>query len=174
MIGPDYESRIGAHSIFSVVLIPSSVSPNPAATTGQLGTSVGSIQRTLSRTVSVFSSSAALFKKLSNQHASEETPMLEEEEEDDDDEFVDPEEGTSSLPYVNRLKSTYSRFYSFDEEKISKRPSMVSRLKSRYSRGPSTRNNLTTVAEDKVISNDVDEKPEFVCLLIMLRYHIGL
>ncbi|KAJ6363411.1 hypothetical protein OIU78_003560 [Salix suchowensis] len=63
MIHPDHETRVGAHRIFSVVLVPSSVSPRPSST--KPGSNKGSdLSRTLSRTVSVFSSSAALFDKL--------------------------------------------------------------------------------------------------------------
>ncbi|KAJ6921236.1 protein SEMI-ROLLED LEAF 2 [Populus alba x Populus x berolinensis] len=50
MVHPDHETRVGAHRIFSVVLVPSSVSPRPSSTNPG--------------TVSVFSSSAALFDKL--------------------------------------------------------------------------------------------------------------
>ncbi|KAG6771288.1 hypothetical protein POTOM_022636 [Populus tomentosa] len=63
MVHPDHETRVGAHRIFSVVLVPSSVSPRPSSTNP--GSNKGSdLSRTLSRTVSVFSSSAALFDKL--------------------------------------------------------------------------------------------------------------
>ncbi|TVU33475.1 hypothetical protein EJB05_25295, partial [Eragrostis curvula] len=63
MIHPDHETRVAAHRIFSVVLVPSSVSPFPHLTSpDQRGKR--DIERTLSRTVSVFSSSAALFDKL--------------------------------------------------------------------------------------------------------------
>jgi protein EFR3 len=60
MVHPDHETRVGAHRIFSVVLVPSSVHP----TISSESTTVHDMQRTLSRTVSVFSSSAALFEKL--------------------------------------------------------------------------------------------------------------
>ncbi|KAE8681830.1 hypothetical protein F3Y22_tig00111303pilonHSYRG00019 [Hibiscus syriacus] len=63
MVHPDHEIRIGAHRIFSVVLVPSSVCPQPSSVTGVTKKGSG-IPRTLSRTVSIFSSSAALFKKL--------------------------------------------------------------------------------------------------------------
>ncbi|KAJ4754262.1 ARM repeat superfamily protein [Rhynchospora pubera] len=61
MAHPDRETHIGAHRIFSVVLVPSSVSP--LSGTPDYARSVD-LQRTLSRTVSVFSSSAALFGKM--------------------------------------------------------------------------------------------------------------
>lgn len=63
MVHPDHEIRVSAHRIFSVVLVPSSVSPFPhSESPDQLKKQ--EIQRTLSRAVSVFSSSAALFDKL--------------------------------------------------------------------------------------------------------------
>ncbi|KAK8952049.1 hypothetical protein KSP39_PZI003664 [Platanthera zijinensis] len=61
MVHPDRETHVGAHRIFSVVLVPSSVSP--ISTASELPKAY-EIRRTLSRTVSVFSSSAALFEKL--------------------------------------------------------------------------------------------------------------
>ena len=57
MVHPDHETRVGAHRVFSVVLVPSSVCPRPDSKEQDF-------RRTLSRTVSVFSSSAALFDKL--------------------------------------------------------------------------------------------------------------
>lgn len=63
MIHPDHEARIAAHRIFAIVLVPSSVSPSiQASPTGQA--KKHDMQRTLSRAVSVFSSSAAIFEKL--------------------------------------------------------------------------------------------------------------
>ncbi|KAJ3696274.1 hypothetical protein LUZ60_001651 [Juncus effusus] len=61
MVHPDHETRIGAHRIFSVILVPSSVHPQISPDSSS---PIQNIQRTLSRTVSVFSSSAALFEKL--------------------------------------------------------------------------------------------------------------
>lgn len=62
MVHPDRETHVGAHRIFSVVLVPSSVCPRPCASTPD--PNANDLRRTLSRTVSVFSSSAALFGKL--------------------------------------------------------------------------------------------------------------
>ncbi|XP_006648008.1 protein SEMI-ROLLED LEAF 2-like isoform X2 [Oryza brachyantha] len=62
MVYPDCETHLGAHRIFSVVLVPSSVSP--CSFPGSSQTSKIDLKRTLSRTTSVFSSSAALFGKL--------------------------------------------------------------------------------------------------------------
>ncbi|XP_026662768.1 protein SEMI-ROLLED LEAF 2-like isoform X2 [Phoenix dactylifera] len=63
MVHPDHETRVGAHRIFSVVLVPSSVWPYPCLATPE-SQMMYDLRRTLSRTVSVFSSSAALFEKL--------------------------------------------------------------------------------------------------------------
>lgn len=63
MVYPDDETRVVAHRIFSVVLVPTSVAPHPCSTTRDQVKS-NDLKRTLSRTVSVFSSSAALLKKL--------------------------------------------------------------------------------------------------------------
>jgi len=62
MAHPDRETHVGAHRIFSVVLVPSSVCPRPGASTQD--PNANDLRRTLSRTVTVFSSSAALFEKL--------------------------------------------------------------------------------------------------------------
>ncbi|KAJ1284672.1 hypothetical protein BS78_03G223000 [Paspalum vaginatum] len=62
MIYPDCETRLGAHRIFSVVLVPSSVSPHSFSDASH--TRKIDLRRTLSRSTSVFSSSAALFSKL--------------------------------------------------------------------------------------------------------------
>lgn len=75
MVYPDCETHLGAHRIFSVVLVPSSVSPCSLSDTSQ--TSKIDLRRTLSRTTSVFSSSAALFGKLKRDVLSfRETPLL--------------------------------------------------------------------------------------------------
>ncbi|CAN6232268.1 unnamed protein product [Urochloa humidicola] len=62
MVYPDCETHLGAHRIFSVVLVPSSVSPCSFSDSSH--TRKIDLRRTLSRTTSVFSSSAALFGKL--------------------------------------------------------------------------------------------------------------
>ncbi|KAG0446737.1 hypothetical protein HPP92_028678 [Vanilla planifolia] len=63
MVHTDRETHVGAHRIFSIVLVPSSVYPHSSSNTSELP-KVHDLRRTLSRTVSVFSSSAALFEKL--------------------------------------------------------------------------------------------------------------
>ncbi|KAK6151298.1 hypothetical protein DH2020_013933 [Rehmannia glutinosa] len=100
MVHPDHDTRIGAHQIFSVVLVPSSVCP-------QLDSAVSNSKknlvfpRTLSRTVSVFSSSAALFEKLRNQRNNPKESQYESNNEN------------NPSGVLNRIKSTYSRVYSF-------------------------------------------------------------
>ncbi|XP_039116113.1 protein SEMI-ROLLED LEAF 2-like [Dioscorea cayenensis subsp. rotundata] len=63
MVHPDRETHLGAHRIFSVVLVPSSVCPHGCSAVPD-SPKMSDLRRTLSRTVSVFSSSAALFEKL--------------------------------------------------------------------------------------------------------------
>ncbi|KAK3223938.1 hypothetical protein Dsin_010963 [Dipteronia sinensis] len=140
MVCPDHESRIGAHSIFSVVLIPSSVCPGACADT-PLGKATN-IQRTLSRTVSVFSSSAALFKKLTNQHSSEENLSHESREKTIDGDTEDEQINNPSM--MNRLKSTYSRVYS-------------------------TRYSLLPVAEDEVNMNNSVQQSTILPLRLSSR-----
>ncbi|CAK7342560.1 unnamed protein product [Dovyalis caffra] len=98
MVHPDHETRVGAHRIFSVVLVPSSVSPRPSSTNPE--SNKGSdLSRTLSRTVSVFSSSAALFDKLRRDKTS---PR--------ENNVLEGEQINNRMPA--RLKSSTSRVYS--------------------------------------------------------------
>ncbi|KAL6888652.1 hypothetical protein ACP4OV_009678 [Aristida adscensionis] len=78
MVHSDHETRVAAHRIFSVVLVPSSVSPCPHPKSSDQHNKKHDIQRTLSRTVSVFSSSAALFDKLRKDKNSFRENILEE------------------------------------------------------------------------------------------------
>lgn len=103
MVSTDYETRIGAHRVFSVVLVPSSVCPRPSSKNTH-SRKAGDIQRTLSRTASVFSSSAALFKKLGK-------------EQDKKDNNFNGENTRNDNPSVlNRLTSSYSRAYSMKKQ----------------------------------------------------------
>ncbi|KAL1121403.1 hypothetical protein V6Z11_D01G229900 [Gossypium hirsutum] len=98
MVHPDHETRIGAHRIFSVVLVPTSVCPQQSSVP-PLTNKV--IPRTLSRTVSVFSSSAALFEKLRKEKSfSRGNGYIEKES------IVN--EGSNNM-ILNRLNSSYSR-----------------------------------------------------------------
>jgi hypothetical protein len=101
MVHPDHETRVGAHRIFSVVLVPSSVSPCPSST------NKGSdLSRTLSRNVSVFSSSAALFDKLRRDKTSTRENVFQ-------DSKNNAHEGEQiSNGMLARLKSSTSRVYS--------------------------------------------------------------
>ncbi|KAJ4842642.1 hypothetical protein Tsubulata_013338 [Turnera subulata] len=105
MVHPDHETRVEAHRIFSVVLVPSSVAPCSSST--NVDSKKGSdLSRTLSRTVSVFSSSAALFQKLKSVKASTRENVIQENNENGD--F----EGGSSHGRVKRLISSLSKVHS--------------------------------------------------------------
>ncbi|XP_058225278.1 protein SEMI-ROLLED LEAF 2-like isoform X1 [Rhododendron vialii] len=115
MVCPDYETRVGAHRVFSVVLVPSSVCPLPSSTTPSSANPTD-IQRTLSRTASVFSSSAALFDKIRKDQSSSQQDDISQSREDKP---VDDESGTiDNQSMLNRLKSTYSRVYSVKRQEL--------------------------------------------------------
>ncbi|RZB73636.1 uncharacterized protein LOC114378611 [Glycine soja] len=148
MVHADHETRVGAHRIFSVVLVPSSVCPQPSSS-GTPMTKAAGIQRMLSRNVSVFSSSSALFEKLERKQNSL-----------SEDSHTDGNVNDNSI--LNRLKSTYSRTTStrksamisaeYTDNKNSKvhNSSMMNRLKSSYSRATSAKKPQipTTVEEN--------------------------
>lgn len=100
MVHPDHETRVGAHRIFSVVLVPSSVSPQKVSEETHLRKATD-FSRALSRTVSVFSSSAALFGKLRDQRS----PSMEKV-------TLGMEEKGSNSGLLDRIKSTYSGAHS--------------------------------------------------------------
>lgn len=106
MVHPDHETRVAAHRIFSVVLVPSSVCPCPSSVISE-SKKGPDLPRTLSRTVSVFSSSAALFEKLRNEKllARDHAPP-------DDKENSEGDARNNNIGVLSRLKSTYSRAYS--------------------------------------------------------------
>ncbi|CAN1787716.1 Protein SEMI-ROLLED LEAF 2 [Linum perenne] len=91
MVFEDHETRIGAHRVFSIVLVPSSICPRTNDGSVISNKSVH-IQRILSRKVSVFSSSAALFEKLENDKDNNDTKMK------------------NSPSMMNKLKSSYYSF----------------------------------------------------------------
>ncbi|KAE9590726.1 hypothetical protein Lalb_Chr20g0110701 [Lupinus albus] len=99
MVHPDHETRAVAHRIFSVVLVPTSFFPRPYAKT--LG-----LPRTLSRAVSVFSSSAALFEKLRLEKRSSSENLYQYNKENTSGEI---KAANSNGGILNKLKSTYSR-----------------------------------------------------------------
>lgn len=102
MVAPDHETRLGAHRIFSIVLVPSSVCP-PTSSASQISTDRANFERILSRSVSAFSSSPALFEKLRKGHTSLQTIA------DQADEFPIDVEGTKNQSILARLTSSYSR-----------------------------------------------------------------
>ncbi|XP_042513279.1 protein SEMI-ROLLED LEAF 2-like isoform X2 [Macadamia integrifolia] len=108
MVYPDQETRVGAHRIFSVVLIPSSICPRPRSAVPD-ASKTNDFQRTLSRTVSVFSSSAALFEKLRR----EKSFLRENGGPDAIDKVIDDEQQRiNNDVMMQRLTSSYSRVHS--------------------------------------------------------------
>lgn len=109
MVYADHETRVGAHRIFSVVLIPSSISPHQSNNPNRKKAT--DFHRTLSRNVSVFSSSAALFDKLGKeQSSSQESTSTSTEKKIKFVGVEDPKPNNMSM--LSRLKSSYSRAYS--------------------------------------------------------------
>ncbi|CAN8317887.1 unnamed protein product [Cochlearia groenlandica] len=106
MVHPDHKTRIGAHRIFSVVLVPTSVCPHSSSTTTDLKKGMG-LPRSLSRTASVFSSSAALFEKLKKESISS-VPTSDQSQK----EMPEEESGVNKGEVLDRLKSSHSQAYS--------------------------------------------------------------
>lgn len=109
MIHPDHETRVGAHRIFSVVLVPSSICPHSCSSSTDMKKTTD-FPRTLSKTVSVFSSSAALFEKLSDQKISSWENF---NELNNEKSLGEGEQRNNPSGMLDRVKSTYSRAYSF-------------------------------------------------------------
>lgn len=153
MVHPDHETRVAAHRIFSVVLVPSSVCPNPTPITVQLKKALD-LPRALSRTVSVFSSSAALFDKLRNEA---DTTSIESKEK------VVGDGGSKNLGMMSRMKSKASG----DGSK--KNLGIMSRLKSSYSRVHSIKNPPPAIAgNDKdSVSKISKELVSAVCFFVI-------
>ncbi|KAF9593305.1 hypothetical protein IFM89_021061 [Coptis chinensis] len=99
---------MGAHRIFSVVLVPSSVCPTPFSVTSDSNKAYD-LRRTLSRTVSVFSSSAALFEKLRKDKFSVRENAC---QENTDNMSVDGEVKSNNEGILTRLQSSYSQVHS--------------------------------------------------------------
>lgn len=149
MVCADHESRMGAHRIFSVVLVPSSVCPDSVPKSKR----PADMQRTLSRTVSVFSSSAALFRKLKVES----------------DNSVDDTAKMERVSTLSRSQSKFTRGESFDDEEPKNNTSSVlSRLKSSYSRSQSVKRNPSLMVLDPTSSGSSSEKP--VCSTFGLIY----
>ncbi|KAF5821352.1 hypothetical protein HanRHA438_Chr01g0013261 [Helianthus annuus] len=100
MVHQDHETRVGSHRIFSVVLVPSSVCPQSSSLV-PAGADPNKVMvpRSLSRTVSVFSSSAALFGKMKKGG-----PLMTNN--------VSKQKSNNNNGAMNRMKSSYSRTYS--------------------------------------------------------------
>lgn len=98
MVHQDHETRVGAHRIFSVVLVPSSVCPRSSSLVPPDSDPKAAVPRSLSRTVSVFSSSAALFGKMKKGGPLMTTNASQQK--------------SNNSGVFNRMKSSYSRTYS--------------------------------------------------------------
>ncbi|EPS68493.1 hypothetical protein M569_06272 [Genlisea aurea] len=120
MVHQDLETRIGAHQIFSVVLVPSSVCPRPDSVGFETKKSMG-LPRTLSRTVSVFSSSAAIFEKLRNQKR----PAAKERHFEMNQQEKGEQRNNNVGGMLNRIKSSYNRAYSIRQQ-VDPTPTTVS------------------------------------------------
>ncbi|KAG6406274.1 hypothetical protein SASPL_133874 [Salvia splendens] len=103
MVSSDHETRLGAHRIFSVVLVPSSVCPQRHA----------DLERTLSRSASAFSSSAALFEKLTKENG---LPLNIVDQADDI--LNSAEENPKDQSLLTRLTSSYSRKPTFKRHSL--------------------------------------------------------
>ncbi|XP_031745206.1 protein SEMI-ROLLED LEAF 2-like isoform X2 [Cucumis sativus] len=174
MVCSDHETRVGAHRIFSVVLVPSSVCPRPRASIPHT-TKPAYIQRTLSRTVSVFSSSAALFQKVKVEHYSvQENIILKMDEKP----IIQQVTKIESDPILTRLKSSYSRVYTvkknpsiratgsiIEEDSMVNNNTVLNRLKSSYSRAYSLKvYPSSVVADEKPLGSSENEPTMFLRL----------
>ncbi|XWS35528.1 hypothetical protein CRYUN_Cryun20dG0004900 [Craigia yunnanensis] len=150
MVFSDHETRVGAHRIFSVVLVPSSVCPCPPVAT-PVSKKATNLQKTLSRTVSVFSSSAALFQKL----------HMEDKEKAVDNKVGDIINGFSMQDRLNCAKRQPSivnvnETFGNDSAKIQS-PSILNRLKSSYSRAYTVKMSPSaTIEDEQLMSNSVE------------------
>lgn len=109
MVSSDHDIRLGAHRIFSIILVPSSVCPCPASTSQNHA----DLERTLSRSASAFSSSAALFEKLRKENCFPPNIF------DQADEALKSTEGKpKDQSLLTRLTSSYSRKQSFKRHSL--------------------------------------------------------
>lgn len=167
MVHADHETRVGAHRIFSVVLVPSSVCPQPSSS-GTPMTHAADIQRMLSRNVSVFSSSSALFEKLERKQNS--LP---------EDSHADGNVNDNSI--LNRLKSTYSRTtstrksaltsaeYTYNRNSKVHNSSMMNRLKSSYSRATSAKKPQIPTTVEENTTNTSNKQQVYTSTLSFLH-----
>lgn len=110
MVSQDHEIRLGAHRVFTVVLVPSSVCPFTAS---KCSVKPVDLQRTLSRSVSTFSSSAALFGKMRKEHSISRTVL-----EQTDGILLDTDQKTKNQSMLARLTSSYSRNISVKRQSV--------------------------------------------------------
>ncbi|KAM1158051.1 hypothetical protein FF1_028587 [Malus domestica] len=172
MVCVDHETRVGAHRIFSVVLVPSSVCPRPCAAT-PITTEKNNIGRTLSRTVSVFSSSAALFEKLNKGSHSQQNIGHELK----DKVVIQEEAKVPNESMLNRLKSKFSsrRHPSATSDPVGNEDASVSnhsvmnRLKSTYSRAYSIRRNPSNTPSADEKTTSISDKESTMSLRLSTR-----
>ncbi|XP_030492904.2 protein SEMI-ROLLED LEAF 2 isoform X1 [Cannabis sativa] len=147
MVYSDPETRVGAHRIFAVVLVPSSVCPRSCPATAY-STKKNDIQRTLSRTVSVFSSSAALIKKLKKDQCNLQQENMSQESSKSKI-FGEDEKKINSSTIFSRLKSRNpSTRTTGENDGLKSNPSFLSRLKSSYSKSYSIKRHSATTTID--------------------------
>ncbi|KAG6408586.1 hypothetical protein SASPL_131602 [Salvia splendens] len=103
MVSSDHETRLGAHRIFSVVLVPSAVCPQRHV----------ELERTLSRSASAFSSSAALFEKITKENG---LPLNIIDQADDI--LNSTEENPKDQSLLTRLTSSYIRKPTFKRHSL--------------------------------------------------------
>jgi hypothetical protein len=132
-------------------------------------TKAADIHRMLSRNVSVFSSSAALFEKLDKKQLSSQEDSHSDVKRNDvkinDVKINDVKSNDGSI--LNRLKSTYSRTASsrksamaFSESSKASNPSMMNRLKSRVT---SVRKPQASVTIEENTTNSSDTQQVCIC-----------
>jgi len=171
MVHADHETRVGAHRVFSVVLVPSSVCPQPSSSEIP-STKSADIQRMLSRNVSVFSSSAALFEKLERKQNS--LP-------EDSNSNTDAKVNDNSI--LNRLKSTYSRttsgrksamasteYMDNRNSKVNNNSSVMNRLKTSYSRATSVRKPQVNTTGEENTTNTCTKQHVYTCTFSFLNF----
>ncbi|GMJ16160.1 EFR3 OF PLANT 1 [Hibiscus trionum] len=150
MVCRDHETRVGAHRIFSVVLVPSSVCPCPPPAMSS-SKKASNLQKTLSRTVSVFSSSAALFQKLG----------VEGQEKSGDNKVGN----INGFSMQDRLTSKKQPSTMNDngtlgaDSAMLHSPSILNRLRSSYSRSRTIKMNQPATIEDEKSANSSVEDP---------------
>ncbi|AQK81081.1 ARM repeat superfamily protein [Zea mays] len=173
MIHPDHEARVAAHRIFAIVLVPSSVSPSiQASPSGQV--KKHDMQRTLSRAVSVFSSSAAIFDKMKKDKHSENS-----QGESKDNSLHSVGEGTGQPKnqnlHVSQSRRSSMRISNFSMKRgpsmAMRAPSVAIRAPSISLRGPSmsSRASSVSVKEDQISPKKSDEETESVLVKLSAR-----